>query len=240
MKSSRSRFLALFTGALALLAASAPCPVLAQETKGALEGITLPKPDVPEIFTGAGEFVRQAYNNEGYVVLSYRMVQQEAGNPWVLLTVGITLRSGVKYQKLTRGDLTLTTPDGKTIALATQQEYMADASLRALDKRAMTVRDSIDYFPVGVNRPCAIKFFADMSKGVGLAFDEVELSDNRACMGRIYFNVPGGIQVGQHWLNVKFAGSVVKVPFRVFTKEEEKEFHKKWEDIKKELDATYK
>ena len=52
--------------------------------------------------------------------------------------------------------------------------------------------------------------------------DEVELSHQRACLGRLYFKVPGGISYGQHWLNVKFEKSVVRVPFRILTKDEEK------------------
>ena len=36
-----------------------------------------------------------------------------------------------------------------------------------------------------------------------MAYDEVEVSTNRACLGRLYFHVPGGIKYGQHWLNVK-------------------------------------
>ena len=74
----------------------------------------------------------------------------------------------------------------------------------------------------------------------GLAFDEVELSSNRGCVGRLYFHVPGGIKVGQHWLNVNFGESEVQVPFRILTKEEEKEFKDSWQDIKKAHDSSYK
>jgi hypothetical protein len=51
-----------------------------------------------------------------------------------------------------------------------------------------------------------------------MPWDKVELSSRRACLGRLYFQVPGGIQYGQHWLNVKFAKSVVRAPFRILTK----------------------
>ena len=52
--------------------------------------------------------------------------------------------------------------------------------------------------------------------------------------------MPGGIKVGQYFLNVKFAGSSLQVPFRVFTKEEAKDFSKQWEDLKKAHDESYK
>jgi len=44
-----------------------------------------------------------------------------------------------------------------------------------------------------------------------MPFDQVELSNTRACVGRLYFQVPGGITYGQHWLNVKFEKSLVRV-----------------------------
>ena len=184
--------------------------------------------------------MRVAYNSEGFANLGYRMAQQELGKPWVLLTVGLSLREKVDNEKITREDLTLRTPDGKTIPLASQKEYLAAAGpLKALNARAKVVHDSIDYFPVGATQACAIQFFADLDRR-GLAYDFVELSPQRGCVGRLYFQVPGGIQPGQHWLDVKFAGSVVQVPFRIFTKEEEKDFKKQWQDLKKAHDASYK
>ena len=152
----------------------------------------------------------------------------------MLLEMGVTLRQGVTEQKLTRDDLTITTPDGKTIPLASQEEFNK-ANLRALDRRASMIRDSINYFPASANIPCAMRFFSDPSDGARvLAYDEVSLSNRRACVGRIYFHIPGGITTGQYWLNVRFEGSTIQVPFRIFTKEESKAFHKQWKDIKKE------
>ena len=107
--------------------------------------------------------------------------------------------------------------------------------------RTRVVRDSINYFPVDATRACAIQFFANLGQpGPQLAYDQVELSSNRGCLGRLYFHVPGGIKVGQHWLNVNFGESEVQVPFRILTKEEAKQFEKSWQDIKKAHDATLK
>jgi len=69
-----------------------------------------------------------------------------------------------------------------------------------------------------------------------MSYDQVELSSDRACVGRIFFKVPGGIQHGQHWLIVNFANSQVEVPFRILTKDEAKYLKKEWENLKKELD----
>jgi hypothetical protein len=197
-----------------------------------------PEPTVPEIFTLMGQFVRVAYNNEGFVTLGYRTANASVGQEWMLLDIGATVREGTAALVLKRDALSLETPDGKTLPLATQQEYRT-ADLRGLQTMADATRDSISYFPGGVNRRCAISFFTDPKRG-NLSYDQVELNSQTGCLGRIYFHVPGGIKTGQHWLKVKFAQSEVHVPFRILTKEEAKEFSKTWEDLKEEHDASTK
>jgi hypothetical protein len=52
--------------------------------------------------------------------------------------------------------------------------------------------------------------------------------------------VPGGITYGQHWLSVKFAKSLVRVPFRILTAEEEKFLSKNYKDISKQVEDAFK
>jgi hypothetical protein len=210
----------------------AALPVVAQEAQ-----VTPPQPTVPEVFTLTGSFTRLAYNNEGFVTMGYRMANEEQGKEWMLLDAGITLRKGVKNYTLKREHLFVKTPDDTLVPLATNQEYRA-AGLRGLNHRAKVMRQSINYFPVESDAPCAMSFFADTGSA-NTAWDEVELSYQRACVGRLYFKIPGGIKTGQHWLVVKFPNSEVQVPFRVVTPEEEKTLEKKWQDFKKQLDASY-
>jgi hypothetical protein len=198
--------------------------------------ITAPQPTVPEIFTLTGAFVRVAYNNEGYVTLGFRLANDQVGKEWALLEAGITLRKPVENYTLKREHISIKTPDGKIIPLATNQEYKS-AGLAGLNNRAKVVKDSIDYFPIEADQPCAMRFFADTASP-GMSWDETELSWQRACVGRLYFHVPGGIQLGQHWLIVKFAGSEVQVPFRILTEDEEKMLKKKWQDLKKQHEAA--
>ena len=207
---------------------------LAQEKQ---EKPKAPEPGVPELFTLEGQFVRIAYNNEGYVSLGYRVANQSVGGEWMLLEMGATVRTSGEYT-LKREHLSIETPDGKTIQLASNQDYRA-ANLRALEKRASVVRDSINYFPPGARQACPIRFFAELGGGPSLAYDQVTLSKQRACLGRVFFNIPGGIQYGQHWLNVQYENSLVRAPFRILTKEEEKIFSKKWKDIKKEHEKAF-
>jgi len=204
--------------------------VLAAQEKPKIE---IPKPGVPQIMTIEGEYVRVAYNNEGFVTLGYRIVNESVGEEWVMLDIGATVRQGVPNYMLKREALSIDTPDGKTIPLASKDEYLK-VNLDGLKNRANVMRESIDYFPPGTTQPCRIGFFADLNQPVR-DWDQVELSSRRACVGRLFFHVPGGIKYGQHWLNVKFAKSLVRVPFKVFTAEEKKTLSKNYGDIRKQV-----
>lgn len=199
--------------------------------------IKIPEPGVPQIMTMEGRFVRAAYNNEGYAILGYQLANLSIGEKWMLIEVGIALREGVKDYDLKREALSLETPDGKTIPLASMDEYRK-VNLDAMKAREKVQRDSINYFPPNAYRACRIGFFADLDERA-LAWDKVELSDQRACVGRLFFQIPGGITYGQHWLNVKFADSLVRVPFRILTKDESKLLDKNYKDIKKQVDEAF-
>jgi hypothetical protein len=122
--------------------------------------------------------------------------------------------------------------------MASIEEYRA-APLGGLENRARIQRDSINYFPPHARSACRIGFFADLDSP-GSAHDQVELNSQRGCMGRLYFQVPAGIARGQHWLNVKFAQSLVRVPFRILTDEEYKILDKNYKNIEKQVEDAFK
>jgi len=228
------------TGFVAMVAVGlmsiAPAALLAQAQADKPQ-VKIPQPGVPQIMTMDGRYVRAAYNNEGYAILGYQLANLSIGEKWMLIEVGIALREGVKDYDLTREALSLETPDGKTTPLASMEEYRK-VNLDAMKAREKVQRDSINYFPPNAYRACRIGFFADLDDRA-LAWDKVELSNQRACVGRLFFQVPGGITYGQHWLNVKFADSVVRVPFRILTKDEAKLLDKNYKDIKKQVDEAF-
>jgi hypothetical protein len=201
--------------------------------------VQIPQPGVPQVMTLEGKFVRVAYNNEGYVILGYQIANRTVGDDWIMLDVGITMMEKVRDYTLKRDAISLDTPDG-TIPLPSIAEYRKNESeVQALQNRLKAQRDSINYFPPwthGVNR---LGFFADLGSRA-LPWDQADVSNDRACMGQLYFNVPGGTKYGQYWLNVKFPQSVVRVPFRLLTAEEEKTLGKNFGDIKKQVEATFR
>jgi hypothetical protein len=200
--------------------------------------VKIPEPGVPQIMTLQGKFIRVAYNNEGYVILGYQAANRSVGEEWMLLEVGITVRDGVPDYKMTRDALSLETPDGKTHPLPSIAEFRA-ASTQALQNRAKVHHDTINYFPPPAKSACRLGFFSDLDDP-GAAWDQVEVNNNRGCLGRLYFQVPGGIQYGQHWLNVKFEKSLVRVPFRILTADEEKLLSKHYKAISQQVKDAFK
>jgi hypothetical protein len=199
--------------------------------------VQLPQSGVPQVITMEGKFVRASYNQEGYVIMGYQASNRSVGEEWMLLEVGMTVLDKPDY-RLTRDALSLETPDGKTLPLAPLMDQRA-GSVQAIQQRAKVQRDSINYFPTKASRACALLFFPDLGSR-SLPFDEVDLSDDRACVGRLYFRIPGGIAYGQHWLNVKFQNSLVRVPFRILTADEEKFLGKNYKSIEKQVKEAFK
>jgi hypothetical protein len=186
-----------------------------------------------------GKFVRVAYNNEGYVILGYQIANRTIGSDWIMLDVGITLMEDVKDYKLKRDALSLDTPDGH-LPLPSIEEYRQNESkVQPLQNRLKVQRDSINYFPPWTHSVNRLGMFADLGSRA-MPWDEAEVTSDRACMGQLYFHIPSGTKYGQYWLNVKFAQSVVRVPFRLLTEEEEKTLGKNFDDIKKQVEDTFR
>ena len=200
--------------------------------------VQIPQPGVPQIMTMEGKFVRAAYNNEAYVILGYQVNNRSVGEPWMLLEVGMTVLDKTPAYTLKRDAISLETPDGKTLPLPSVEEHRA-ANTSAIQARTRVQRDSINYFPPMASQACRIGFFSDLDQKA-MPWDQVEISNSRACLGRLYFNIPGGIAYGQYWLNVKFRDSLIRVPFRVLTKEEDKLLDKHYKSIEKQVEEAFK
>ena len=200
--------------------------------------VAIPDPGVPEAMSIEGKFVRAAYNNEGYVIIGYQVANRSIDEEWMMLDLGTTLRDGMPEYKMKREHLSVDLPDGKNVPLASVEEYRK-ANLRALENRARVQRDSINYFPPMATQACRIGFFAELGSPA-LPWDEVAVSNRRGCMGRLFFRIPGGIKHGQYFLNVKFEKSLIRVPFRILTEEEERMLGKNYGDIRKQVQDAFK
>jgi hypothetical protein len=223
---------------LAVAAAVVTLVVAAQAQQKPSLPVAIPNPGVPEAMTMEAKFVRAAYNNEGYVILGYQVNNRSIGEEHMMIDIGTTVRSGQPAYKLTRDKIELTLPDGKNVPMLTMEEFRK-VNLRPIEARARVQRDSINYFPTEAHDACRIGFFAEPGSPA-MSWDEVELSSRRACLGRVFFRIPGGIKYGQYFLNVKFAQSLIRVPFRIFTEEEEKFLGKNYKAIDKQVEEAFR
>lgn len=201
--------------------------------------VQIPQPGVPQIMTLEGKFVRVAYNNEGYVILGYQIANRTIGSDWIMLDVGITLMEKVKDYTIKRESFSLDTPDG-TLPLPSIEEYRKNqGKVDQLQLRLKAQRDSINYYPPWTHRANRLGMFADLGSRA-LPWDQADVTDDSACTGQLYFHIPNGTKYGQYWLNVKFAQSTVRVPFRLLTEDEEKQLGKNFGDIKKQVENSFK
>jgi hypothetical protein len=223
---------------LAVAAAVVTLAVTIQAQQKPQLPVQIPNPGVPEAMTMEAKFVRAAYNNEGYVILGYQVSNRSIGEDHMMIDLGTTVRSGVPAYKLTRDKIELTLPDGKNVPMLTMEEFRK-VNLRPIEARARVQRDSINYFPPEAHDACRIGFFAEPGSPA-MSWDEVELSSRRACLGRLFFRIPGGIKYGQYFLNVKFEKSLIRVPFRIFTEEEEKFLSKNYKAIDKQVEEAFR
>lgn len=181
----------------------------------------------------------RAETDEGVVVVGFRTASNTARQKnekirqWMLLNVAMTTKGGHKAT-IHRGDIELSTPDGKKLPLIDEKTYLEHrGTINAVEKRDNMFHDSIDFLPPGADQVCLMGFFADPSNAVTgrppatTAWDRVELDPARACMGRLFFRIPEGISFGEYLLMVRFSEGTVQVPFRIMSKEEEKEERRK-------------
>jgi len=223
---------------LAVAAAVVTVVVSAQAQQKPQLPVQIPNPGVPQAMTMEAKFVRAAYNNEGYVILGYQVSNRSIGENQMMIEMGTTVRGGQPAYKLTRDKIELTLPDGKNVPLMSMEEYRK-VNLSAIEARARVQRDSINYFPPEAHEACRIGFFAQPGSPA-MSWDEVELSSRRGCIGRLFFTIPGGIKYGQYFLNVKFAQSLIRVPLRILTEEEEKFLGKNFKAIDKQIEEAFK
>ncbi len=181
-----------------------------------------------EKVTAVDRYVRVAQNGEGWVVVGYHVANQAVGEKWMLLQMGLTVLEGAEKQTINRADISVVDPEGKSIPLMTKMEYFNSMSpFKTLGLRADEKGDAVSYFPPGPHQACKLRFFDEPSlRKPDPRYDDLEISPQQACTGRLYFTVPNGIQYGTYHLEVKFKESTIRVPFKIMTKEEAKAFEK--------------
>ena len=159
-----------------------------------------------------GRYVLKQDGPELWTVLGYRFANTQLGDDWLILEVGLSSPGG-QNAAIKRENVFVRTPGGTKVPLATQAEFNeAWGKLRPVVNAANVNRDPLGYFPEG-REECAVQFF--VAPGTGVAFDEVSVNDRRQCYGRLFFNVPGGIQAGRWVFGIDLPESETRIPFEL-------------------------
>ena len=159
-----------------------------------------------------GEYLLEQKGPEVDAVLGYRFAASSISDQWLILELAITAPHG-QATKIERSDIWVRTPDGTKIPLASQKDFgEAYRDLRATLKKADVVRDPMGYFPPS-RTECDLRFFT--VPGEQVTYDEVTVDDRRACQGRLFFEIPGGIQPGKWMLGIDLEESEVRIPFQL-------------------------
>jgi hypothetical protein len=144
------------------------------------------------------------------VALSYRFARANPGAKWLFLDVEMT--SAGDPIEIRRDAVAVRTPDGTIVPLASQGAFNAAyPQLAASVARANLTRE-----PLGLlipHRTDRLGFFT--LPGGGLVFPSVWLDWERNLVGRLYFQVPGGVLPGSYTLLINLPEDTVEIPFVV-------------------------
>jgi len=157
-----------------------------------------------------GQYILRFKGPEVEVVTGVRHAAANLGSEWLLLEVAVSSPGGAKAT-IERDKIFVRTPAGDRIPLASQEEFgRAFGGLQPFLRQADVVRDPMDYFPPS-RQDCGLDLFA--APGAQVVFDQVSVNDRRACQGRLFFRVPGGVQPGRWVLGIDLEETTVRIPF---------------------------
>ncbi|MDD5564368.1 MAG: hypothetical protein PHQ91_11700 [Thermoanaerobaculaceae bacterium] len=144
------------------------------------------------------------------VVVSDRFARYNPEGKWLLLDTAMTATSNPV--EIPRSAIAVRTPDGSVVPLATQAEFeMHYPELASTLMRARVAREPLDYLIP--QRPRFLRLFAP--RGIGIVWDSAWLDQFHNSYGRLYFNLPNGVQKGRYELLIRLPKDEVVIPFTV-------------------------
>jgi hypothetical protein len=165
---------------------------------------------------GTRQVTRYAAVHEGpelAVALGFYQATRMIGDEWLVIAVELTASSSGGRAVVNRGDISAITPDGRRLALLSQEEFRENygAFRIAVDRalRSLPILGRYDRSEF----PCDRWFLADPFGG--FAYDEVPVNTFQLCSGPLVFRVSGGIQPGRWRLIIELEESRVDIPFEL-------------------------
>ena len=141
-------------------------------------------PDTKDRGRAAAEF----RDDNLHVVAAYYYSQRNHDSRWLLIELAAT---ATREMTIERDDITLLTPEGRTVPLASQRAFMQDHQrTRPLVQNAVTTRHGIGaYFP---NREGEAFRFFTLKLENGIVRDFFDINTQRTSWGDLFFASPTG------------------------------------------------
>lgn len=178
---------------------------------GLLTGCSTAVPTANPEVERVGRWVLRYAGPQIEAAVGYRFADSSVGDDWMLLDVAVTGTSNASVE-ISRDRVWLRLPDGATVALPPQEVFAPSyAGLNARINRAVIAADPLDYW-IG-RAECSLDFL--VAPGSRIAQLATWVNDRRVCSGRLYFDLPTGIQPGHYVLGIDLEESTVRIPFEI-------------------------
>jgi hypothetical protein len=155
------------------------------------------------------------YRHEGlHIAINYDYSQRNHETRWLLVDLAAASRQRFVLHK---SDITLTTPDGRTLAPASQQAILDDGAgiTQLLQNARIWRRPLATYFSqrAGLEEP--LRFHA-FPPGRSTTSDEAIVDDDRLTIGPLLFRTPvGSWEDGTYRLEVRTEVATAALPIRL-------------------------
>ena len=145
------------------------------------------------------------------IVIDTKYAANNLGAEWLILNTAMSGMTGAATQ-VDRDQVSVRTPNGKTIPLPSYKEFNAAyPELATAARRASLSSDPLD-FTRGGRRNCSIDFMPLPGSGRS-AKTALNVTNRQLCVGMLYFPVSGGVQPGRWKLVIEFEETEAVVPF---------------------------
>lgn len=169
---------------------------------------------------GTREIHRNAVLHEGpelVAAVTYLQGKNSVAEERLILAVELTSPRGSGPNVVWRSDISIRTPDGRRLALISQDEYR-----RKFARLRIPVERTLEFLPLlyrylPTRLPCDRWYL--VSPPEMIAFDEIPINSSQTCSGPLVFSVPGGVQPGRWRLVIELEESRADIPFIIELKD---------------------
>lgn len=154
---------------------------------------------------------------EMVAAVAYRQGKKIVAEEWLILAVELTSPRGSGPTIVDRDDISVFTPDGRRLPLASQEEFISN-----LNRLRIPTEQTLQFLPLlyrvePSRMPGERWFYAVNAPNVG--FDEIPMNSSQNFWGPLIFSVPGGVQPGRWRLVFELEESRPDIPFTIEVKQ---------------------